>query len=131
MLIHRVARHIATQASRRANRVHIGTFKSVTRRYAVLDSYVARHNEGIVTAGQYLTEVLGADAEFSARFDSPFGKAIKKAYKALHGEDPAKIRLVTEHRRLHRAIGYLIGEPALVVAVTAYPRTKALLNGAS
>lgn len=131
MTIHTPATAAYTPTSRRANRALTGTFKSVGRRHAVLTAYVARRNAGIVTAGQYLTEVLGADAEFSARFDSPFGKAIKKAYKALHGEDPAKIRLVTEHRRLHRAIGYLLGEPALTVAAASYPRTAALLNGAS
>lgn len=128
MLIHTAARAAYTPTSRRANRTLAGTFKSVTRRYAVLTAYVNRHNAGIVTAGQYLTEALGADAEFSARFDSPFGKAVKKAYKALHGEDPAKIRLVTEHRRLHRAIGYLLGEPALAVATATYPRTAALIG---
>ena len=130
MTIRHIARRITTQASRRANRILTGTFKSVARRYAVLDAYVARHNAGTVTAGQYLKALTG-DADFAASFDSPFGKAIKKAYKALHGEDPAKIRLVTEHRRLHRAIGYLISEPALQIATQTYPRTAALLNGAS
>lgn len=41
----------------------------------------------------------------------------------LAGEDPKKIRLVAEHRRLHRAIGYLVDEPALAVAVQMYPPT--------
>lgn len=127
MLIHQIARRIITAISRRANRTRTGTTTSVARRYAVLDAYVARRNAGIVTAGQYLA-ILTGDAEFSAAYDSPFGKAIKKAYKALHGEDPAKIRLVTEHRRIHRAIGYRIDEPALAIATQTYPRTAALIG---
>lgn len=127
MTIRHMARQITTQTSRRANRILTGTFKSAARRYAVLDAYVARHNAGTVTAGQYLKAITGDD-EFSAKYDSPFGKAIKKAYIAIHGDDPAKIRLVTEHRRLHRAIGYLIGEPALAVATQTYPRTAALIG---
>jgi hypothetical protein len=130
MLIHTAARAACAPTAGRTNRILIGSFKSVTRRYAVLDAFVTRHNAGTVTAGQYLKAITGDD-EFSAKYDSPFGKAIKKAYSALHGEPPAKIRLVTEHRRLHRAIGYLLGEPALTVAVASYPRTAALLNGAS
>ena len=130
MTVRHIARRIATATSRRVDRALVGSTLSTARRYAVLDAYVARHNAGIVTAGQYLTAVTG-DAEFSAKYDSPYGKHVKKAYKALHGEDPQKIRLTTEHRRLHRAIGYLIGEPALALAVTTYPRTAALLNGAS
>lgn len=125
MTVHHIARDIATPISRRATRTLIGTATSVARRYAVLDAYVARRNEGIVTAGQYLTTLTG-DTEFSAKYDSPYGKAVKKAYIELHGEQPAKIRLVTEHRRLHRAIGYLIGEPALAIAADVYPRTAAL-----
>jgi hypothetical protein len=128
MTIRQMARRVSAATSRRATRVLAGTFNSVTRRYAVLNAYVTRHNAGIVTAGQYLTEVLKAGADFAASFDSPFGKAIKKAYKELHGADPAKMRLVTEHRRLHRAIGYRLGEPALAVATRTYPRTAALIG---
>lgn len=127
MTIHRLARRIAAQASRRANRALVGTALSAARRYAVLDAYVARRNEGIVTAGQYLIAITG-DAEFSAKYDSPFGKAIKKAYIAIHGEDPAQIRLTTENRRIHRAIGYRIDEPALQIALANYPRTAALIG---
>lgn len=127
MLVHQIARTIATAISRRANRTLVGATMSVARRYAVLDAYVARRNTGIVTAGQYLTALTG-DAEFSARFDSPFGKHIRRAYIALHDAEPAKIRLVTEHRRLHRAIGYRLGEPALAVATQTYPRTAALIG---
>lgn len=127
MSIRRVVRSIATQAAGRANRALAGTAMSAARRYAVLTAYVTRRNEGIVTAGQYLTAITG-DTEFSARFDSPFGKVLKKAYKAIHGEDPAKIRLVTEHRRIHRAIGYRIDEPALVLATQTYSRTAALIG---
>lgn len=127
MTVRHIARSIATATSRRANRTRIGSFNTVTRRYAVLDAYVARRNAGIVTAGQYL-KALTSDDGFAAMYDSPFGKAIKKAYKALHGEDPAKIRLVTEHRRLHRAIGYRIDEPALKIAVASYPRTADLIG---
>jgi hypothetical protein len=127
MTIHTPATAAYTPTSRRANRARIGSSKSVSRRHAVLTAYVNRHNVGIVTAGQYLKAITGDD-EFAAAYDSPFGKAIKKAYKALHGEDPAKIRLVTEHRRLHRAIGYLLGEPALQIAIRTYPRTAALIG---
>lgn len=127
MTIRPLARRISTATSRRANRARIGTATSAERRYAVLDALVTRHNVGIVTAGQHLKAITG-DAEFAAKYDSPYGKAIKKAYVALHGEAPAKIRLVTEHRRLHRAIGYLIGEPALAIATQTYPRTAALIG---
>lgn len=127
MTIRQIARRIATQASRRTNRALVGSALSVARRYAVLTAYVTRRNEGIVTAGQYLTAITG-DPEFSAKYDSPFGKHIRRAYKTLHGEDPAKIRLVTEHRRIHRAIGYHIGEPALAMAAQTYPRTAALIG---
>ena len=133
MTIRRIAAAVRTAftTTGRHQRNRVGNALSVARRYAVLDALVTRHNEGIVTAGQYLTQVLGADAEFSARFDSPFGKKIKAAYIALHGENPPKIRLVTERRRLHRAIGYLLGALALLVAVGMYDKTAALLNGAS
>lgn len=128
MTVHQIARSIATAISRRAGRALAGNAMSATRRYAVLDAYVARHNEGTVTAGQYLTEILGVDRETAAPLWGPLGKAIKKAYVALHGEDPAKIRLTTEHKRLHRAIGYLIGEPALAIGTSTYPRTAALIG---
>lgn len=127
MTVRHIARRIATATSRRTNRALVGSALSAARRYAVLNAYVARHNEGIVTAGQYLTALTG-DAEFSAKYDSPYGKHVKRAYIAIHGADPARIRLVTEHRRLHRAVGYLLGEPALAVAVRAYPRTAALIG---
>ena len=128
MLIHTAARAAYTATSRRAHRVLTGAFKSVARRHAVLNALTARYNEGTITAGQYLTEVLGADDEFSAAYDSPFGKAIKKAYIALHDAEPAKLRLVAVGRRLHRKIGYLLGEPALEIGARTYPRTAALIG---
>ena len=130
MTVHNLAAQIRTAftALGRRARTRVGSATSVARRYAVLDALVTRHNEGIVTAGQYLTQVLGADADFSARFDSPFGKKIRAAYVALHGENPPKIRLVTEHRRLHHAIGYLLSEPALAIATNTYDRTATLIG---
>jgi hypothetical protein len=120
MLIHTAARAAASATGRRANRTRIG--------YAVLDALAERFNRGKVTAGQYLIQVLGTDAEFAAKYDSPFGKAIKKAYIALHDAEPAKLRLAAVGTRLHRKIGYLLGEPALELATRTYARTAALIG---
>ena len=130
MTVHRLARRITTQAAGRANRARVGSFKSAARRLAVLTAYADRHNQGTTTAGQYL-KAIGVDDEFAAAYDSPLGKWIKKAYVAIHGTEPSRIRLAAVGRRLHRKVGYLTGEPALAVATRTYPRTAALLNGAS
>ena len=129
MTVRRIARRITTQSAGRANRARVGSFKSVARRLAVLTAYADRHNQGTVTAGQYLKSI-GADDEFAAAYDSPFGKAVKKVYVAIHGTEPARIRLAAVGRRLHRKVGYLTSEPALAIAVSTYPRTAALKIGA-
>lgn len=128
MKVRTAARAAYTAASSRTNRTRIGNTMSLARRFAVLTATADRHNAGTITAGQYLTEVLGTDAEFAAAYDSPFGKAIKKAYIAIHDAEPAKLRLVAVGKRLHRKVGYLIGEPALAVATRTYPRTAALIG---
>jgi hypothetical protein len=124
--ISRIARRIAAKTAARARK--IGRHNSVARLHTNLTATADRNNAGTITAGQYLTEFLGADAEFAATYDSPFGKAIKKAYMALHNEEPPKLRLVAVGHRLHRKVGYLLGEPALAAAAQIYPRTAALIG---
>jgi len=127
MLIHTPARAAHLTTSRRATRTLVGTHDSVARRHAVLTAVADRHNVGTITVGRYLTDELDADDEFAAFCDSPLGVKVRAAYKAIHGEDPQKIRLVAVGRRLHRKVGYRIGEPALAAGAQAYVRTRELV----
>jgi hypothetical protein len=117
MLIHRVARHIATQASRRANRDRVGSFKSVTRRYAVRRAWLQRRAEkhnaalaetGTYTAAQYLRHAIGASAEFVAANAIKFGKAAAKAHRELFGAQPAQdgLTVIGNHPRFTQIATY-------------------------
>lgn len=113
--------------SGRAARIRVASTMSLARRTAVLTATVNRVNAGTVTAGQYLTEILGADPDYAAKYDSPYGRFVRRAFIALHGEEPARIRLALVGTRMHRKVGYRIDEPALEAAARLYPRTASFV----
>jgi hypothetical protein len=130
MTVHRIARHIATQASRRANRVLTGTFKSVSRLRSVLGNLVARTNRGKVTVAEYL-ESIGADADLIRRYAPTLGKHVKAAYAATHGTDPKRTGLAIVGHHLVRTYAYSPADLSILRAATAgYGRVSHLANGA-
>jgi hypothetical protein len=123
MIVHTAARAAYTPTSRRANRTLAGTFKSVTRLYAVRRAYLARraerHNaalaaDGTYTAAQYLRRVVGATAEFVAANAISFGKAAAKAHRSLFGTNPAQegLTVIGNHPRFTPIATYGPGESA-------------------
>lgn len=79
---------VALAKTGRAARTTVGHHMSAARRLAVLDAHAARFNAGRATAASYLTDVLGASADFVRRFASGFGKAATAAHRARTGNDP-------------------------------------------
>jgi hypothetical protein len=126
MLIHRVARHIATQASRRANRVRIGSHQTVTRLRAVIANLVARVNGNRVTAAAFLASI-GADNDTIRRYAAQVGIRASKLARSL-GAEPSRDGLaVVAHRRLVVCNTYPV--EILAETVRDYPKVAALLNG--
>jgi hypothetical protein len=140
MTIHTAARAAYTPTSRRANRARIGSFKSVTRLYAVRRAYLTRRAErhnaaltetGTYTAAQYLRRVVGATAEFVAANAISFGKAAAKAHRALYGAEPAQdgLTVIGNHPRFAPIKTYGPGKyAALEQAAHAHKATVALLG---
>jgi hypothetical protein len=112
----------------RHNRTRVGNAMSPARRNAFLDGFVARCNTAVITVAQYLTDVVGADAEFVRRFSGTFGKAVAKVWREQYGTEPAKTGLARIRRMLLPVFAY--GTDALTVldkAARAYSRTAELL----
>jgi hypothetical protein len=144
MLIHRVARHIATQASRRANRTLVGSFNSPARHRAVTTATADRWNRAhhpapYLTVADYMTDTLRMDREDARRYAPPLGGHVRKAYAAKFGHAPTDTVLVVvgrgpalAHPRIVTATAYEPGDIAVLNAgARNYKRTAALLNGAS
>lgn len=111
----------------RTARIRIGHHMSVARRYAVLDAHVARHNAGRATAAAYLTEVLGADANFVRRFASGFGKAATAAHLARTGAKPRRNCIArVGRRRFVECFSYDLRD--LVEAAHTFKHTATLVN---
>lgn len=114
----------------RAARVRVGTFNSVARRQAVLQAVADRHNTGKTTAAQYLTDVLGADAEFVHSYASPYGKACAKVFREQYGAEPQRSGLAVRGRRLVAVLAYSEDEvQVLDKGAREYRRTAELLAG--
>lgn len=132
MLIHTAARAAYTQAAGRAHRVLAGASNSVTRLRTVLASLAARVNGNRVTAADYLTNVLGADADFVHRYGSVYGKTATKLMRES-GAEPKRngLAVVTRHR--HASLVEVNTYPVEILRAAAanYARTATLLNGAS
>lgn len=134
MTVRRIARHITTQASRRAHRILTGTFNSVTRRITVRRAYLVRRAEahnaalaesGVYTAAQYLRRVIGATPEFVAANAVRFGKAAARAHRALFAAEPAQdgLTVIGNHPRFTSIATYGPGAYAALEQAAA-------LNGA-
>lgn len=89
-----------------------------------LRQVAARVNSGQHTAAGYLADELHADADFTRRYSSPFGKAAKKAYVEQYGAEPAKTGLDVRGHRLVRVYAYTVA--VLEKATANYTRTAAL-----
>lgn len=127
MLIHRLARRIATTVSRRATRALVGTATSAKRLRAVLANLVARVNGDRLTAAAFMASI-GADADTIRRYAAQVGIRASKLMRTL-GAEPARNGLaLVAHRRLVACNTY----PAAVLADTIrdYPKTSHLLIGA-
>jgi hypothetical protein len=114
----------------RSTRTRVGNAMSPARRNAFLDSFVARVNASVITAAQYLTDVLGADAEFVRRFSGTFGKAVAKAWREQFGTEPTKSGLARVRRMLLPVFAYTADAATLTVldkAARSYTRTAQLL----
>lgn len=141
MLIRTIARRIAAQASRRANRALVGTHNSVTRIYAVRRAWLQRraeqHNQalveaGIYTAAQYLRRVLHATPEFVAANAIKFGKSAAKAHRELFGANPAQDGLIVigNHPRFTQIATYGPGAYAALEQAVRTNKNTAALKGA-
>jgi len=141
MTVHRIARRIATQASRRANRALTGSFNSVTRLYAVRRAYLTRRAEqhnaalaeaGHYTAAQYLRRVVGASAEFVAAYASAFGRAAAKAHRALFDTEPVQngLTVIGNHPRFTQIATYGPDTYAALEKAAANHKATASLIGA-
>lgn len=142
MTIHTAARAAYTPTSRRANRTLTGSFKSVTRLYAVRRAYLTRRAErhnaalaenGTCTAAQYLRRAVGATAEFVAANAIGFGKAAAKAHRALFGAEPAQdgLTVIGNHPRFAPIKTYGPGEHAALEHAAHVHKATAALIGAS
>lgn len=141
MLIHRLARTIATVVSRRATRALVGTATSAKRHRAVVAATAARWNAAnhpapYLTVAGYMANVLRADADFVRRYAPVLGGHVRRAYAKKYGTNPTGSVLVTvgrgpalAHPRLVNATAYEPGDIAILNdAAKTYERTAALIG---
>lgn len=112
--IARVARKVAAKATRRA----------IERALVAASARVLATGE-LVTITDALT-ALDADDEIVTRFASPAGKAVKAAYVAAHGKQPARLWVVRNDRPI-RVFVYDPRDTALTAGFAAYKRTAHLI----
>lgn len=67
---------------------------------------IAAANAGHIVARDYLFD-LGLDVEFIEEYESAFGRATAKAYRANHHAEPEERGLVVLHGRLWRTMRYV------------------------
>lgn len=100
-------------------------------KYAALSGQVlADLIAGRVIRVSTFLERLGQDAEFTARYGSPFGRHAAKHYRAARRCEPLRCWIENAADRWIHVFVYAPTDPALAAAVGSYKRTAHLTTAA-
>lgn len=103
-----------------------GRHDSPARRAYNLRQVAARVNTGQLTAAGYLAEQLHADADFTRRYSSPFGRTAAAVYREQYGTEAPETGLDVRGKRLVRVRAYTTA--VLEKAAAKYARTANLIG---
>lgn len=120
---------LAGRAARRAAARRLARATSREYRIPLIGQHqrarMAAANAGRILCRDYLFS-LGLDVEFIEEYESAFGRATAKAFRANHHAEPDAGGLVVLHGRLWRTMRYL-DVADLIAGARAYKRTAHLV----